>query len=185
MVRAVAALVLGGAAAASAVGCGGKDTRTDNRFVFDDRLGSYHYLASLREGRSYPAAIAAFGRPSSRGTTRDSNLCTVRWAEIGLDIGFASNLAPCAAGSLRRGAWFGMVLHSRRWLVDKGLRVGDKEAKLRKLYPRSRLIDQPPGPPAYWLRTGIGESNTTTPLLTAELWDGRVVSITVEAGYIY
>jgi hypothetical protein len=159
----------------------------DFRFVFDQRLGSYRYLETLKPGESFAAAVAAFGTPSSRGTPafQHSNLCTVWWKALGLDIDFASQLGPCARAHLTRSLWYGMRLHSRAWLVDKGLRIGDSEAKLRRLYPRARLLNEPPDAPTYWLRTGKSEADRTIPLLAAEVWAGQVVSITVEAGSIF
>jgi hypothetical protein len=78
-----------------------------------------------------------------------------------------------------------MRLFSDRWVIDKGLRVGDSVARLHNLYPAVHLVDRPPEPPTYWLRKGKNEEGIVAPLLTAEVWDGRVVSVTVNPGYIY
>ena len=161
--------------------------RNDYVLVFDERLGPYRYLEALQEGKSYPAAVDAFGPPSSRGTTFQSNLCTARWLDLGLEIGFASGFGPCARTRLARSVWHGMTLYSRRWRNETGLRIGDTALRLRRLYPRARFVDRPLGPPAYWLQQGVSEADerTPVPLLTAEIWAGRVVSITVHAGYIF
>jgi hypothetical protein len=85
----VVGLVLAATAAAS--------PRNDFTLVIKERAGPYHYLQALKRGQSYQVAIAAFGTPSSRSP--DSNLCTLRWAGIGIDIHYASRLKPMCTGS--------------------------------------------------------------------------------------
>jgi hypothetical protein len=149
------------------------------------RIGLYHYGAS----GTYASALRAFGQPSSRGTDNplESNLCTVRWRRLGLDIGFATS-APRPCGPTRRGqgAWFGTTAYTRRWHTEKGLRIGDSEKRLRRLYPTARFHDLPPSPP-FWslVRQRRPDPVGVTDVLTAEVWDGVVVSISLPPDYIY
>jgi len=149
------------------------------------RIGLYHYGAS----GSYASAVRVFGDPSSRGTDNpiESNLCTVRWRRLGLDVGFATSAPrPCRLTRRGQGAWYGAIVYTRRWLTEKGLRVGDSEARLRRLYPRARFHDVPPRPP-FWslVRQRRPDPIGITDVLTAEVWGGVVVAIRVPPDYIY
>lgn len=176
------ALVLGVAAASSRptdfviVAAGQDDQR---------RIGSYHYLRDFGRGRSYAAAVRTFGRPTSRGTDAPgSNLCTVRWRDLGVDVGFASRPGACRPGNLRDAAWYGASVHSRRWSTNRRLRIGDNVARLRRLYPRARFRDTPPVDPYWSLLRERGEFGVVD-ALTAIVWDGRVVSFEIPANYVY
>jgi hypothetical protein len=168
------ALALAATAAAS--------PRNDFTLVIKERAGPYRYLEALKGGRSYGAAIAALGLPSSREP--NSNLCTLRWASIGIDIHIASRLNPCARAHVTHGAWYGMRLWGPRWHTHKGLRIGDAAARVKKLYPRATLHTTPR--PAYWLATWRLEPDTPlSPLVEAQLSGGRVSVLIVHAGYVY
>lgn len=148
------------------------------------RIGLYHYGSS----GSYAAAVKVFGQPSSRGTDNPlaSNLCTVRWRRLGLDIGFATSAPrPCGPTRRGRGAWYGATVYTPRWYTEKGLRVGDSVARIRRLYPRARFHDVPPRPPFWSLVRQRRPDIAVTDILTAEVWGGVVVAIGVPADYIY
>src|SRR5687768_9025853 len=69
-------------AAASSAG-----SANDFTLVVRERVGPYRYWRTLREGEAYARAVAAFGIHASVGKDApQSNLCTVRWETIGLDI---------------------------------------------------------------------------------------------------
>ena len=158
--------------------------RNDFALVINERAGPYRYIQELKRGRSYEAAVAAFGLPSSRRA--ESNLCTVRWAGTGIDINFASRPNACARAQLTHGAWYGMRLWGPRWHTLKGLRIGDAAGRVKKLYPRAALHTTPRGLPSYWLASWRLEPGTPlSPLVEAQLRGGRVSAVVVHAGYIY
>jgi hypothetical protein len=179
-------LLAGGVIAFALATTAAASPRNDFTVVMKERAGPYRYIEALNRGRSYGAAIAAFGTPSNRGSEFNSNLCTLRWASIGIDIHFASRLKPCARGHVTRSAWYGMRLWDPRWHTLKGLRVGDPVARVRKLYPRATLHTKPPQLPSYWLATWRLEPDAPlSPLLEAQLSGGRVSALVVHAGYVY
>jgi hypothetical protein len=152
--------------------------------------------AGLRIGRfrhgapapAYPRAVAAFGTPSSRGTDDpvESNLCTVRWRGLGLDMGFATSAPkPCLAGKLGRSGWFGASVYTRRWRTERGLRVGDSVAKLRRLYPRATFKDVPPQAPYWVLESRTQAGRGPVPYLVAETWGGTVLAIRIPATFSF
>jgi len=149
------------------------------------RIGLYRYGSA----GSYRAAVQAFGEPSSRGTDNpiQSNLCTVRWRRLGLDIGFATSAPrPCRPTRRGQGAWYGSTVYTRQWHTELGLRVGDRVARIRQLYPRARFRDVPPRPP-FWslVRERRPSPIGVTDILIAEVWGGLVVAIRVPPDYIY
>ena len=89
---------------------------------------------------TYKGAVSAFGRPTYKKTTSAVN-CTVGWSSKGLRIYFRSVEHPCRARKLATAEYTGATILSRRWSVDRGLRVGDSFAKMRKLYPLSAQRD--------------------------------------------
>jgi hypothetical protein len=152
------------------------------------RLGSYHYYQSLKAGRSYRDAVKVFGMPSSRGTDYpgESNLCRVRWQRLGLEMGYAhSSPNPCALKKVRAAAWYGATIYSRRWRTERGLRVGDSVARLRRLYPKARFSENAPPQPPSWGLVWEGEDETAGYSISADAWDGRITAIVVASGYIY
>jgi hypothetical protein len=153
------------------------------------RLGSYRYY-HLNPGpvTSYEDAVETFGRPSSRSTENPerSNLCTVRWRRLGLEMGFANAPPdPCRLARLGNAAWYGATVYSRRWQTERGLRVGDSVARLRDLYPNARFSENSPPHPPSWGLVWEGTDETAGYSLSANVWDGRVVAIVVSPGYIF
>jgi len=138
------------------------------------RIGSFHFLRDL--GR-YSAAVQKFGEPGSRtaGTGRRDNLCVVRWARIGLRMEFGSTPeSPCDNSALGGSTWAGAVLDRGPWRTDKGLRLGDSLARLRRLYPQARYRT---GPPRAWLLLFVRGEVGTTVFLQAKVRGGRVTSL--------
>lgn len=147
--------------------------------------GPYRYWRTLQSGNAVRDAIAAFGVPSAAGRdTPRSNLCTLRWDSIGLDIGFAGVRGRCRR-SPAEGAWYGMRLWGARWRTAKGLRIGDSVGRILRLYPHARYVSRPPRAAEWWLVTASRPGLGTTPLLTAEVAGGRVAAIRVPAGYVF
>lgn len=145
------------------------------------RIGPYRYLQG---GGPYAKAVQAFGQPSSRGTDNpiESNLCTVRWRRLGLDLEFfRKGRRGCSPDNL--GSWCGATVYTRQWQTKEGLRVGDREARMLGLYPRPRFSDLPPRPP-FWslirdrVPAPIGEYDS----LGVDVWGGYVVAIQLSGG---
>lgn len=148
----------------------------DYRVVLYERIGPYKdYL----KGR-YPAAVRAFGEPASSGFAYQSNYCTVRWRKLGLELDFITlGVETCVRKRLT--GWYGARLYSRRWLVGRGIRVGDTVAAMRRLYPKATFVDKPPWEPTWTLATVDGDELGKLRTLTARTWNGRITSI--ELGY--
>lgn len=169
---------------ATAVGTASAAARNDFLIVLGKRIGPFH-LNDAGGGPSYAAAVGAFGQPSSKGTdVPGSNLCTVRWRAIGLDLGFASRPGACRGTNLRQAAWYGARVTDGRWRTLRKLRVGDGEAALRRKYPEAKLHDDPPLPPEWWLVTAdLG--GFEAPTLSAIVEGGAITALKVGAGYVY
>ena len=158
----------------------------DFRFALREHAGPYRYWRTLDAGDAYRKAVAAFGTPTGVGKGRpDSNLCTVRWERIGLDVGFAGTPGSCAARNLRRAVWYGMRLWGPRWITARGLQVGDPVRRIERLYPQATYVSRPPQPAEWWLITEKQAELGRKPLLVAEVGAGRVVAIRVPAGYVF
>lgn len=152
------------------------------------RLGSYRYYhLDAGPDTSYEDAVETFGKPSSRGTDDpESNLCSVRWRNLGLEMGYANAPPePCALAKFRTGAWYGATIYSRRWRTERGLRVGDSVTRLKQLYPEARFRENAPPNPPDWGLVWEGKDETAGYALSADVWDGRVVAIVVAPGYIF
>lgn len=199
--RAALGLLVAGVAF-SAVGCGTSSTQEGprSRSALDEyeivvsgpdsrrRIGTYRYASSVGM-KGYTRAVAAFGRPSSRGTDNplESNLCTVRWRRLGVDVVFVTSAPrPCPRTRKGRGAWYGSRVYTRAWHTERGLRVGDRESRIRRLYPDAKFRDRPPNPP-FWslLRERHPYPIGLIDTLTAEVWGGYVVAIRIPPDYIF
>lgn len=183
--------------AAAGCGTGGQkhaasrhSTSTDFKIVVTGldsgrRIGPYHYGSA----GDYASAVHAFGKPSSRGTDNpvQSNLCTVRWRLLGIDVAFATSAPnPCGPTRHGQGAWYGATVHTRRWSTARGLRVGDAVTRLTRLYPRAAFHDVPPLPPHWTLvRQRRPDPIGITDVLVAEVWGGKVVAFRLPPDYIY
>lgn len=152
----------------------------DYTLVLRDRAGPYRYWRALTEGNAYRKAVGAFGPPTSRGKDAPaSNVCTVRWEDVGIDIGFSWAPGPCGAKNLDRAAWAGMRLFGSRWKTSKGLHVGDPVVRIKRVYPRSRYVSRPPQPGEWWLLLERRSELGIQPLLVAEVGAGRVIALRV------
>jgi hypothetical protein len=149
----------------------------------DAHAGPYRFFTAAGPN-NYAAARAAFGPPSSTrplGRAGQTNLCLVYWTSLGLQLGFASVPHPCRATSLRRAKWYGATLTSARWRTDRGLRVGDSLARVRRLYPRAR----PRGDGTWTLVARPAPSGEPRPGLDVRVRNGRVSRLFVLAAYVY
>jgi hypothetical protein len=137
------------------------------RVVFPHRIGAFAL------GGSYRKAVAVFGRPSDF-RRRWGGICELSWDRLGLRMSFRTpEKSPCSRGGLAEAKWNEATILSRRWIVDRGVRVGDSWARVRRVYSLERL----------W-RAGVLLSQRAIPLahtqyiryieLEAIFHDGRV-----------
>lgn len=109
----------------------------------DWKMGSF---AVKRDG-TLRGALDAFGKPAGR--EREGIVCTVRWPRHGLRIHFY-NLGgqnPCRPK-------FGFFSNARakgpHWRTNRDLEIGDRQRRLRNLYPNARFHRAEGGWPAGW-----------------------------------
>lgn len=131
-------------------------------------------FAVKRDG-TLRGAVDAFGQPTAR--IRNGEVCTVRWTRHGLRIGFY-NLGgnnPC------RGK-FGFFSNARakgpHWVTNRGVEIGDGEARLQDLYPNAEFHSSEQGfwPSGWWLVRRESQFGTggSYPGLLAHMHDGHV-----------
>jgi hypothetical protein len=103
---------------------------------FPRAIGSFTYYVR----GTYREAVRAFGPPSYRRTT-SAVACRVGWVTKGLRIYFRSPAHPCRRHNLLSGEFSSATFVSRRWSIDRGVRVGDSFGRMRHLYPYSEQRD--------------------------------------------
>jgi hypothetical protein len=158
------------------------DLPNDRVLVPGTRLGAFEFYPGGRVA-SYRPALAAFGKPDAQGSAYQSNVCTVRWTSLGVDLDFASTLKPCQ--NLARSAWYGATVYAPRWKTDRGLRVGDSIQRLRALYPKAKLLNLPPKAPTWVLQTHRVDGLFSFRTLVATASGGRVTSMTAGPKYVF
>lgn len=153
------------------------DSATGKRRANLVRIGPFYFWDGRRS--RYANAVAAFGRPSGRRA--EGNLCRVSWRDLGLSMGFVGQGCSGTAG-----AWYGASVSDRRWRTDRGLRVGDSVAQMRRLYPAATYRRER-GRQPYWslLRYKTDPSLGVMDTLAATVRDGRVVVIEIPAAYVF
>jgi hypothetical protein len=92
-------------------------------------LGSFDTTAGHGTLR---AAIRAWGRPSSRST--GGGACHANWSSVGVKAVFSGRRCSETGSRLQRA-----TLHSKHWVTQRGLHVGDPTSKVRKLYPGAKF----------------------------------------------
>jgi len=100
-------------------------------------MGKFH----PRRSPTLRSAIRAFGRPNGRRVQSGGNACRVRWRRLGLIIQFA-NFGIAGRERTACDADVGLAQNAtikgrrvRRWRTGRGLRGGDRRARLEDLYP--------------------------------------------------
>lgn len=101
-------------------------------------LGQVRALGDFKPTRNptLGAAIRAYGQPTSR--TGGGEICRVRWAGLGVRIRFQNFGAVNSCHPRNGRAQRAVIAGSRPWRTDRGLRLRDRVAKLRRLYPNAR-----------------------------------------------
>lgn len=149
--RALLLLAIAGLVLAAASSAAGALPRNDYLFVLRHRAGPFHYVATFRKGnpQSYPAAVAAFGRPTTFKTEflggdwtyqpHTAGYCSVTWAGPGVTLKLfsfsgwwppgeddppAPPIEPCSQSALATADFFQLSLFGARWHTATGVRIG-------------------------------------------------------------
>jgi hypothetical protein len=122
-------------------------------------------------------ATAVLGAPNTMRRVSKYDCRTV-WRPIGLTLGYLdlSGGDPC-----RLGGMVTATATSTAWRTDRGLRIGDRVAHLRLLYPRAKRVALPPYG-GWWLITRHTCATTGSqayPGLRARASATKVLALTV------
>jgi hypothetical protein len=106
------------------------------------RLGETHFPGGVTPNRRN--AVKAYGKPDAR----DAGGCKNVWKRLGLRLITADfGGGPACAGTTPVQQ---IRISSRKWITERGLRVGDSLDKVRELYPELQRFSDLYGPaPAY------------------------------------
>jgi hypothetical protein len=143
---------------------------TDFVIVFGERVGSFRY----RDTRPFPAAVRAFGQPTR--SRADGNVCDVTWASLGVKVRFFAfgceipdQTAVCA-----------ITVSKVPWRTSRGLAIGDRASRIRRIYPRARFYKDPVTGPTWVLGTrGPRDELGPDQSLVATVKSGRVKTFQV------
>jgi hypothetical protein len=146
----------------------------DTVVIADERIGSFRVKADGTLG----GAWNAFGVPS-RSVRTSSATCLVRWARLGLRIGFYNlgGFPPCGRAT---GHFSNAAITGEQWRTGNGLRIGDRVMRLRSLYPGARYGADGNGGEGWWLVTRRNSTGPGTyPGLLARTRAGHVTALVV------
>lgn len=124
------------------------------------------------------AAIRAYGPTTSR--RGGGEVCRVRWANLGVNIRFQSFAGTGSSCQPRIGrAQKAVVKGDRPWRTKEGLRLGDRVARVRPLYPNAKRTRR-----GFRLVEGILPFGRPVryAVLGARITDGRVSAFTTFIG---
>ncbi len=124
MRRLIAAVVLAGAVAASALASPSLVIRGD------EFIGSF----AVKKNGTLGGVEKAFGKPAELRKTKDG--CLGLWPSVGLSV-FFYNLAGKNACKPKTGYFSDGLMTRDPWRTSNGLRMGDTLARLRQLYPHA------------------------------------------------
>jgi hypothetical protein len=126
----------------------------------------------------YAAAVRAFGEPGSERSRSGGSACIVNWPRVGVRIVFA-NFGLGSACDRDLGRSQSARAYGDGWRTKKGLRVGARLRRLRRLYPRASRHRR-----NWWLATGVSliGPRHRYPVLAATVRDGRVRSFRLWIG---
>ena len=150
-------------------------TATPLTYVARLDAGSAPVLAGARVG-TLSQATRTFGRPDHVLPLKGTHpVCRAVWADYGLEVRFSAT-----AGCRRPGAWWQVTMRGARWHTALGLHVGDREARLRALYPDARRLDFLGLGALFELETGGPFCDGGPPLAVAgRIAGGKVVALLV------
>jgi hypothetical protein len=142
--------------------------------------GKVRAIGDFHPGRNATlgAAIGVFGPPSTIAEGSQGASCRTLWPGIGLRILFV-NLGGGSACDPALGKSQLARAFDPRWRTARGLRIGDPQRRLRRLYPGATRHGR-----SWWLVKGINVFGTGNPypLLRATMSDRRVRSFGLAIG---
>jgi hypothetical protein len=147
----------------------------------DDGFGRVVAMGDFKPPRDprLGAAIAAYGQPARIRSTGRAG-CRAAWPALGVRILFVNLGGGIACDPALGKAQEARIGTVRSWRTARGLHVGDRRRKLRRLYPNARRHGR-----SYWLATGVdlyGAGRRPYPVLAARLRAGRIASFKLEIG---
>jgi hypothetical protein len=128
---------------------------------------------------TYGAAVRAYGEPASERSRSGGSACIVNWPRVGVRIVFA-NFGLGSACDRDLGRSQSARAYGDEWRTRRGLRVGARLSRLRRLYPRVRRHGR-----NWWLVTGVsltGPGRHRYPVLAATVRGRRVRSFLLWIG---
>lgn len=130
-----------------------------------------------RKDASRDAVDKAFGSPA-RERERRFRACLLRWPDLGLTIYMANFGAGdrCHDGAVQRAVIAG-DRGRERWATKRGLRVGDRLSRLRKLYPNAERHRG-----RWWLQPGLFLGHYRLAIIAATVKKGRVHGLRIWIG---
>lgn len=127
---------------------------------------------------TYGAAVAVFGEPASQRSRFGGNACVVNWPGAGLRITFA-NFGVGSACDPALGRSQTARAYGDRWRTRRGLKVGARLRRLRRLYPHANRHGR-----SWWLVTAVSPfgAGGRYPVLAAAVRGGHVRSFKLRIG---
>jgi hypothetical protein len=155
-------------------------SEAESRLVVSDRT-----FDGLKNPGRLDDAIAHFGMPDELAGGSSSVDCHAKWRQPGVEAlfqlwGAGSDTPPCKRTEPFLNSYARLT---NRWKTDRGLAIGDPEARVRELYPDARR-DTCGGPdgrgrPAWLLKQvadELGGPGSYLCTLGVETTDGKVVA---------
>ena len=127
---------------------------------------------------TYAAAVRAYGEPGSERSRSGGSACIVNWPRLGVRIAFA-NFGGGSACERDLGRSQSARAYGDQWRTKRGLRVGARLSRLRRLYPGASRHGR-----SWWLVTGVSliGAGHRYPVLAASARNRRVRSFRVWIG---
>jgi hypothetical protein len=139
----------------------------------DWKMGSF----LVKRDGTLRGAVDAFGAPAERDRRAGGQACVVRWPQHRLRIDFY-NLGGEDACRGRYGFFSDARARGRHWVTNRGLEIGDRQRRLKNLYPNATFHSAEPGfwPAGWWLVRRVQPFGTGGyyPGLLATVQDRRV-----------
>ncbi len=124
-------------------------------------------LAPVRPGPILQMMLRRFGEAPVRRSSGER--CRLTWPQVDVDVILVAPRQPCERGTL-----VVVTVRERGWRTAAGLRIGDRQAHLRRLYPGAVR-----GASGWW-RLQPGNGRTSVGGLFAHVQRGRVEALRVE-----
>jgi hypothetical protein len=147
-----------------------------------DARGSGRVLAvgdfKTQRDPTYGGAVTVFGEPARERSRFGGTACVVNWPGAGLRINFV-NLGGGSACDRRLGRSQTARAYGSRWRTKRGLKVGARLERLRRLYPHASRHGR-----SWWLVIAVSPfgAGGRYPVLAAAVRGGHVRSFKLRIG---